>query len=134
MRKLVAVGAVLVLAGCATFSTMETGLQALVGQPFDAAISRLGYPSGQMKVGEDTVYGWGRSFTMNMPQYNTATTTGYVGATPISGTTGYMSSVPMQFQCDIKIAVGPDNIIKSWQYDGNVGGCGAYAKALRVKK
>jgi hypothetical protein len=122
------------LAGCSTFSTMETGLQALVGQPFDAAIARLGYPSGQMKVGDDTVYGWGRSFTMSMPQYQSANTTGYIGSTPYSGTTSTWGSVPMQYQCDIKIAVGPDNIIKSWQYDGNLGGCGAYASALKVKK
>jgi hypothetical protein len=134
MRKLIAASAAFALAGCATISTMETGLQALVGQPFDAAIARLGYPSGQMQVGEDTVYGWGRSFMMSMPQYHTANTTGYIGSTSYSGTTGYMSSVPMQFQCDIKIAVGSDNIIKSWQYDGNAGGCGAYAGALKVKK
>jgi hypothetical protein len=105
-----------------------------VGQPFDLAIAKLGYPAGQMKVGDDTVYGWGRNFTMNMPQYRTATTNGYVGSTAYTGTTGYMASVPVQYQCDIKIAVGPDNIIKSWQYDGNIGGCGAYASALKVKK
>ena len=134
MRKLLAVAATLSLVGCTTFSTMETGLQALVGQPFDAAVARLGYPSGQMQVGGDTVYGWGRSFMMNMPQYQTSTTTGYVGSTPYSGTTGTWGSVAMQYQCDIKIAVGPDNVIKSYQYVGNIGGCGAYASALKVKK
>lgn len=87
-----------------------------------------------MQVGEDTVYGWGRNFTMNMPQYRTATTTGYVGATPYSATTGTWGSVAAQYQCDIKIAVGPNNVIKTWQYDGNIGGCSAYASALKIKK
>lgn len=134
MRKLVlAVLAAASLTGCATFKNIETGLAALEGQPVQAAFDRLGYPDGQMNVGADTVYVWGRSFMMNMPQYNTATTYGTVGTTPYTANTGVMTSVPMQMQCSIKIAAGPDGVIKTWQYNGNVGGCSAYSSALKVR-
>jgi hypothetical protein len=131
-KTLIALG-LLSLGGCAT-STLNDGLAALVGQPIESAIGRLGYPDGQMMLGEDTVYAWGRNFSMNMPQYRTATTTGYVGSTPVSGTTGYMSSVPIQYQCDVKIIVGSDKLIKDYDYSGDVGGCHAYSKAVKIRK
>ena len=134
MRKYLIVGATLLISACTTFSNLETGLAALVGQPFQAAIDKIGYPAGQMKVGDDTVYAWGRNFSMSMPTYNSAQTTGTVGSTPYTANTGYTSYQSVNYQCDVKIIVGPDNVIKSWQYDGNMGGCDAYASALKVRK
>ncbi|WP_157668145.1 hypothetical protein [Croceicoccus marinus] len=122
--------AALLLGGCTTFSNMENGLNVLMGQPIQVAFDNLGYPSGQMKVGDDTVYGWGRNFTMNMPTTSTAQTFGTVGTTPYSGTTTATSWTPTQYSCDVKIIAGPDGIIKDWQYNGNMGGCEAFAKPL----
>jgi hypothetical protein len=121
---------VLALGGCTTFSNMENGLNALMGQPIQNAFDHLGYPSGQMQVGQDTVYGWGRSFVMSMPTSSTAQTTGYVGSTPYSANTNVTTWAPAQYSCDIKIIAGPDGRIKDWQFDGNMGGCEAYAKPL----
>jgi hypothetical protein len=118
------------LSGCTTFSHMETGLNSLMGQPLQAAIDTLGYPKGQMKVGDDTVYGWGREFSMNMPQYQTSNTYGQVGGTGFSATTGTTTYVPTNYNCNIRIAVGPDNLIKDWEFDGNIGGCEAYSERL----
>ncbi|KEO91528.1 hypothetical protein EH31_02335 [Erythrobacter longus] len=125
-----AIGA-LSLAGCATFSNMETGLNTLMGQPLQAAIDTLGYPQGQMHVGEDTVYGWGREFTVNMPQYQTSNTYGQVGGTSFSANTGTTTYVPTNYNCNVRIAVGPDNRIKNWEFDGNIGGCEAYSSRLK---
>lgn len=129
MKKLV-IFAALTLGGCATFSNIENGLSSLVGKPVQVAFNSLGYPSGQMKIGDDTVYGWGRNFSVSMPTTATAHTAGYVGSTPYSGNTTATTWTPTQYSCDIKIIAGPDGIIKNWQYDGNVGGCAAYAKPL----
>jgi hypothetical protein len=128
----IAIGLVgLLLTGCATFSSLETGLDSLVGQPFSAATAKLGYPSNQMKIGEETVYGWGRAFDMSVPTYRTGQTSGYVGTKPFNATTGYAGSTQVSFQCSLKIVVGPDQIIRKWSYDGNAGGCEGYAGALK---
>jgi hypothetical protein len=39
--------------------------------------------------------------------------------------------MPAQLDCTIQLAVGPDHTIKSWQWNGNMGGCQRYAAALR---
>ena len=134
MKKMLAVLSLLALTGCATFSTMETGLNSMIGQPLSVAIDRLGYPGGQMEVGNDRVYAWGRSFSMNMPQYNTAQTTGQVGNTGFSATTGYTSYTNVNYNCNIKIVTDSVGIIKNWEFDGNIGGCEAYSKRLKIKK
>ena len=127
-------GLALLLAGCATFGNMEKGLNAMIGQPFQVALDTLGYPQGQMQVGSDTVYGWGRKFSMSMPRYNSANTYGQVGGTPYSATTGYTTYSNVEYSCDIKIIVDQDNIIKTWEFDGNIGGCDAYSKRLKPRK
>jgi hypothetical protein len=134
MRRLISLAlGVFALGGCSTFSNIEKGLTALEGRPIQAAFDRLGYPDGQMMVGSETVYTWGRSFTMNMPQYQTATTTGNVGSVPYSANTGYSTTVPMQMQCSIKVVADAAGNIKTWQYDGNMGGCSAYSSALKPR-
>ncbi len=134
LKSLIAVTAVLSVGGCSTFSNMETGLNTLIGQPLDAAIARIGYPSGQMQVGNDTVYAWGRQFSMNMPRYNQATTTGRVGGTGFSATTGYTSYDNVTYECNVKIITDERGIIKTWEFDGNIGGCDAYSKRLKISK
>lgn len=91
----------------------------------------LGYPNAQQSFGGDTVYVWGRSAagTMFVPQ--TSTTTGYVGRTPIYGTTTTMQPVALNYNCTIRVIVGETRVAKSWEYDGNIGGCSEYIKRLR---
>ena len=130
---LIGMFAVVQLAACATFGNMEKGLNQLMSQPFEAAIDTLGYPKGQMQIGEHTVYAWGRSFEMSMPTTSTSNTTGYVGYKPFNATTNTTSWQTAEYSCDIRVVVGPDNIIKNWEFDGNIGGCEAYPKRLKPK-
>ena len=64
-----------------------------------------------------------------LPQ--TTTTTGYVGTTPVYGTTTYNQVTPVNYNCTIKLAAGGDGVLKHWEYDGNPGGCGALSDRLR---
>jgi hypothetical protein len=122
----------LVAAGCATFGQLETGLAALVGRNEREAFNALGYPNGKQEFGGDVVYVWGRSTsgTVFIPQ--TARTTGYVGTTPVYGTTTTNQAIPVNYNCTIKIITGTDGVIRSWEYDGNLGGCRGYIERLNA--
>jgi hypothetical protein len=90
---------------------IRDGLNPLLGQPIQAAIDRLGYPSEQRQILGDTVYVWS-----NQP--------GSVAY--VSGNVAFASPL----WCEIQIGTNPDGTIKRWQSRGNNGGCMAYANAL----
>ncbi len=113
-------------------SNMEEGLNALNGKPITTAVSVLGYPDGQQEFGGDKIYIWSRNFQSSYTLPQTATTTGYVGNTPVYGTTTYYQTHTANYSCKIKLAVGPDDRIKHWEYQGNPGGCGGYARSLKA--
>jgi hypothetical protein len=130
LKKLIAVTFfAIVTAGCATFGQLENGLNALVGRSDSEVFNVLGYPNGKQEFGADTVYVWGnsRNTTMFLPQ--TQTTTGYVGTTPVYGTTTTTQAIPMNFNCTIKVIVS-SGLVKTWEYDGNLGGCEPYINRL----
>lgn len=132
MRKIFFVtAAMLALCGCSTFSNIESGLSALMGRPASEAFGVLGYPSGKQQFGSDTVYYWSisRSGMLMMPQ--TATTTGYVGRTPIYGATQYNTAMPVNYNCQIKLVADSSDTLKNWEYEGNIGGCQSYASRLK---
>jgi hypothetical protein len=118
------------ISGCATFGQLEEGLNALVGRNEREAFNALGYPNGKQQFGDDTVYVWGRSSsgTLFIPQ--TSQTTGYVGTTPVYGTTTTTQAIPVNYSCTIKIIVGADSVIRTWEYDGNLGGCSGYIQRV----
>jgi len=122
--------AIFILSGCMTFTKIENGLTALEGKHIDRAVSVLGYPSGTQTFGNKTIYLWSvsRNGTLVLPQ--TQSTTGYVGNTPIYGTTTTNQFVPVNYNCLIKIIVNSSERIISWEYQGNVGGCNQYASRL----
>ena len=131
MRKIIALLALAILvSGCATFGQMEKGLNALQGSNVQTAFDVLGYPSSKQEFGKDTVYYWkvANSGTMLLPE--TSTTTGYVGMTPVYGTTTYNQAVPVSYNCLIKIITDDRGTIKTWEYNGNYGGCGCYIDRL----
>lgn len=131
MRLGVCLLGTLVLTGCATFSNLEDGLNGLVGRPEREAFRALGYPNTKEEFGNETVYVWGRrsSGTYYVPQ--TSTTTGYVGTKPVYGTTTYNQPMSYDYNCTIKVIVDADRYIKTWEYDGNLGGCSAYIQRLK---
>lgn len=129
MKSLILILA-LAITGCATFSSMEKGLDKLNGKNISEAFQLLGYPSGKQTFGQDTVYVWSNNQqgTMYMPQ--TATTSGLVGNTYYSGQTSYNQAVPVNYNCEIKIVATESGTIKNWQYNGNRGGCSNYISTL----
>ena len=119
------------LAGCVTFGQLEEGLNALVGRHEREAFAALGYPDGKQEFSGETVYVWGRSHNTAMFLPQTSTTTGYVGTRPIYGTTTTTQVVPMNLNCTIKIVVGANSHIRTWEYEGNLGGCAPYINRVR---
>lgn len=119
-----------VVSACSTFSDIEQGLSGFVGRPADHVFAALGFPEGEQRIAGQTVYVWGNAFSMTLPQTNTATTTGYVGTTPYSGTTSYTSSTTYNYNCTIRVMVDERNIVRRWDYQGNIGGCSQFASML----
>jgi hypothetical protein len=121
----------IMLSGCATFGQMEEGLQALMGKSEQIAFSVLGYPSNKQEFSGDIVYIWylNQSGIIAMPQ--TATTTGYIGTTPVYGSTTYMQQIPVNYSCTIKLIASGDGMLKKWEYNGNIGGCTPYINRLK---
>lgn len=119
------------LTACTTFSNMETGLGALVGQDAHIAFNVLGYPSGKQEFGQETVYYWSisRSGTLIMPQ--TSTATGWAGTTPVSVTSTQNQFVPVNYTCQIKLVANDSGVLTSWEYEGNIGGCQSYSRRLK---
>ncbi len=133
MRRALFIPLLAILVSCSTFPNIEQGLQSMVGRPRAEAFSRLGYPSSQLQFGSDTAYVWGASNTVAVPVPQSNSTSGYVGSTPFNATTTSTGYMPMTYSCTIRIIVGPDDLVKSWDYNGNLGGCSRYASLLKPR-
>lgn len=116
--------------GCVTFGQFEEGLNSLVGKHEREAYAALGYPSSKQDFSGEVVYIWDRSGTTTSVVPSTTTTSGYVGTTPVTGTTRSNQVVQRAYNCNIKIIVGADSIIKKWEYMGDKAGCSPYMKRL----
>lgn len=94
----------------------------------------LGYPAGEREVAGMKIVHWGRQQTGLMPltSYDQNSGLGTIGTTPFSytGTSVTTQYVPLHFNCDIDLAIGPGGFVQGYQYSGNLGGCSTYIKAL----
>ena len=134
MKKIILTSSLLALAGCATTTTnktMDTALSALVGRPVEAAYYQLGYPNGTQNMNGDTFYIWTTNRNVVMPMVNSGTAYGNVGNTPFQVNSSVTGAVPVNLNCTIRLIAGPDTIVKSWDYQGNAGGCQGYVKMLK---
>jgi hypothetical protein len=120
----------LALSACATGSDMESGLQALVGQPVEMAIDRLGPPAEKTQLGQDTFYRWGRNASRGRanvaPHWPDVTESGAIDF-PDEHSTGWARA---EYSCEVTIVAGPDGQIKAWQLKDRTGGCRDYARTL----
>lgn len=105
-------------------------LSALIGQNLSVAVNRLGYPTGQREMLGDTIYVWETHQQVQVPAVSSSAVTGNVGSTPYYGLNTTIASAPGEFACTIQLAINSDKTIKSWQLEGNNGGCASYANAL----
>ena len=122
----------LLLSACATHAQqtsakLDSSLDAMVGQPVEVAIARLGEPIGSTPMGTDLVYGWGNSFTST--EYTNAAP-GWVEASDYRGGVYPPPRHKVQNNCVVRIVVGPDGLIREWDYQGTDRGCEAYADRL----
>lgn len=97
----------LAMAVCVAFSAcagqmIKDKLPAYVGQPINALIAKLGFPTRQDTIAGQTVYVW--------------TTGGMVEGT--------------SFGCTIRAIVDTQNVITRWDFQGNERGCANYASML----
>ncbi len=129
-RVILALIAALGLTGCVA-QNLNDGLKGLMGQNIQAAVARLGYPDGQRTMLGDTIYVWSSNHSAVIPLTSTNTTVGTVGSTPVYGTTTSTEWVPANYNCTIQIATDDAGTMKRYQWNGNMGGCAQYARALR---
>jgi hypothetical protein len=120
------------LSACAAHSqqgsaSLHSTLDAIVGQPIEVAVSRLGAPIGSAPVGSDTVYGWGHAFTSTELLHPTP---GFIDAASSQGGVFPAPRRAVQNECVVRVLAGADGVIRDWDYYGNARGCRAYAIRL----
>jgi len=133
IKRLVPI-AVVALSGCATFSDIDKGMAALVGQPISAAEARLGVASSEQQVGGKHVYVWGRDFNMSMPTTNTSSVNGTVNGHYYRGTVTTTGSQQVNYNCTLRFITDQSDRIISYDWQGNLGGCYGYGSALKPAK
>jgi hypothetical protein len=129
MRKTAFTACLLLLAACATHQ-LDEGLKGLMGRNISEAVNRMGYPDGKREMMGDTIYVWSTNHTGVMPLNMPSTTTGNVGGTPYYSTTNTMHMIPIAYACTVQIATTADGTIKSYQWEGNEGGCRRYSRGF----
>jgi hypothetical protein len=135
MKRWLLTAFVVAITGCATWGQMKEGLDDLLDRPISTAIDRIGYPSSEQSIAGRKLYRWGSSSQSAMYMPSTTTTTGSIGTgmgyRPFSATTTGGSYIPVSYNCEIVLEVDSNDIIKRYQYNGNLGGCRQYIQALR---
>ncbi|SKB50883.1 hypothetical protein [Luteibacter sp. 22Crub2.1] len=127
MKRIAAVAAAaMVLSGCVSFSSIQKKLDGYKGRPLDDAIAHLGYPTAERTVAGHHLFVWGDSHAMALPSYKTSTTSGTVGGTPYSGTTGTWGTETIQAECVVTMEVNEAKVVTNVTFSGNHAGCDRY--------
>ena len=128
--RIAIIAASLALSACATHpqqaTSLDRSLDALVGQPVELALARLGEPIGSAAVGTDTVYGWGHAFTSSE---TTIPNPGFIDAAQAQGGVFPPPRRTVHNACVIRVVAGADGRIRSWDYQGTDRACRADAKS-----
>lgn len=102
----------------------------MLGSHVNNVFARLGHPDGEQRVANRTVYVWANQSSGAMPIMMPTTTTGWVGRTPVTMTGQQWGMMPVNHACMIRVVVDDEGIVQSYDYRGNEGGCGPYARRL----
>ena len=129
--RLILVLAPLAVSACATpaptSAALDGSLDALVGQPVEVALARLGEPIASAPMGADTVYGWGHAFTSTellSPTIDIA-----AGGNAQSGVFPPPRRT-VQNACVVRMVAGADGRIRDWDVQGDERGCRALSDRL----
>lgn len=135
MKKLALLTLPALLSGCMTWSAFGDSLQNLVGDPIDTAINKIGYPNAERTIAGHHIYTWASNATgvLTVPQtsFGTATAYGPAGSATAYGTSTTFAAMPVAYHCEIDLEVDMENRIQAYQFNGNVGGCMRYYRALK---
>ena len=129
--RLILVLAPLAVSACATptptSANLDSSLDALIGQPVEVALARLGEPIASAPMGADTVYGWGHAFTSTellSPNIDIA-----AGGNAQSGVFPPPRRT-VQNACVVRMVAGADGRIRDWDVQGDERGCRALSDRL----
>lgn len=119
----------LLLAGCAA-GIIEEKMQPMIGQPASHVFEKLGIPDAEDVVAGRRFYVWETedSGSILLPQQNT----GSVYTAHGTSTYTYMTYVPMVYShtCRFRVFVDANDLITTYDFDGNEGGCSTFATRL----
>jgi hypothetical protein len=136
-NRMIAAVAVLSLSACAT-TQIETGMNALMGQPVERLFSYIGYPNAETTVAGHRLMIYNNNQNVTVPTTSTSYTTGnvssYGGYATYSGTTTYQSSQAYNWTCELRVEIDHNNIVRSWSVYGNQGGCQRYTNVAKAAK
>lgn len=120
-KFLLALAAVAALSGCATGGLMSGIMGSWDGAHIDQVIKQWGYPNGERTIAGHHLYSWQEDVQLTMPM--TSTTTGTVtriGSTAyVQANTNNWGGGTSNWSCVRILEVNADNIVTSWQYEGN---------------
>jgi len=121
------------LTACA-FDTLDKGLPLLNDKHIDVAINYLGMPDSEQMIANRKVYIWGHqnsgTYVRPITQQTTTTAYGYGGPYTAYGTTTTYVNESYNYSCKIKIIADKKNIIKSSEYEGDLGGCEHFSSGI----
>lgn len=111
----------LALTACTTFSDVENGLNNANGRHVNFLIDQIGFPTSTQEFAGRKVYTW--SSSRQAPTFNqTIGPGGWPMLTPGPSVT---------YDCTIRAEVDQAETILNSTFEGNIGGCERYARALR---
>ncbi len=123
--------AVLALAGCANFETLDAGLNTLKGQNRDVAIARLGFPTDQKEIAGKDVYIWSTGGVYSQPStYYGGCSDRYGGIRSMS-CVSFMPSTVYAF-CEIRVIADKSGTIVATERRGDAATCETYANRLQA--
>ena len=132
--RLAIVATPLLLAACTAHiqasSSLDSSLDAMIGQPVEVAVTRLGQPIGSVAVGTDRVYGWGHTYTTS--EFSNAVA-GPVMPQDYRGGVFPDPRHTVQKACVIRMVVGADGLIRDWDYQGADRDCRSSPTALEAR-
>lgn len=118
MRHLLTLGAVLLLAGCATGAKYEAALNSYVGKPELDLVRNWGAPAQTYETGGSKFLVYSSKRTLVFPGTSPMYTTSYSGyqayTTEIGGTKP--TSIPMSCETTFEVV---DGKVSAWTYRGN---------------
>lgn len=130
MRVAILAGSLL-LSACTVHSqassTLDSSLDALVGQPVEVAVAQLGQPIGKAAVGADLVYGFGHTYQTT--EFSNAVAGPVAPADQRGGVFPQPRHV-VHKSCVIRMVVGANGVIRGWNYQGSERDCRSSAPSV----